>query len=989
MRFYRVVWCLLAAVSMGLSSAATTPASAAKRAFFAVDSVAHSAFVSRIVATPDERHLVTVSNDKSIRIWDAQTGTLLKRWVMPVNDYSDGELFSLALSPDGEWAAVSGAVRALGKDFSVAIVSLRDGSIRRVIPGFTSIIWSLAWSPDGRFLALGLGDDGPGRGFHVFEAESGKRVFTERNVDARVANLGFRQDNALFAVTHNPPSQASLYVYRFEEGNFVRTGSKSFGDKGGFRAYWSHDGKAVYVRGHTYIQVDGLVEPPHPIQASRRGGGMPSLMGLRESPDGKFLFGAAFQVHETTGKILRWSLPKTGWFEDVTIPDPRVTDIVALRDGSLAYVTDTGVVGAIGSDLRLKWRNARQLAAISGQPERLRVSKDESWISLPVDAGGKTVDFAFNLFSPGFMKAEAVGQSWQAPEESRRGMKVMTWKGTLEPTLNDLPFPKVTRERSLSVAVHSTENALVFGSNGNNLRKVDATGKAVWRRYLFSEVAAVNLLESKQIVVAATTNGFVHLVRWSNGELLASYYLEPGTRRWLAMSPAGKYETSIGAEDLAGWIVGGNARRMADFYPLSRFRSERWQEGLVRQIVMDTGAKAAKSPVIATGEAGDAIAAALEPTASSESVASVSVAEAGVVAGRLPPVVDILSPGFEITTADRQLKVRYRVRSPDEAPVTSVRTRVVSASMAQRGLKPKPTATEANELVIDLPAEESEVEVIAESAWGTSVPARIRVRRPVAVPVAPPVVTQGALHVVVVGVSDYDRADYRLALAAKDAADFARAAQAQEGKQYGKVNVVSLLDKQASRSSIESALSGLRQMVQPQDTTIVFLAGHGINDASGEYFYLPRDAQVERLGETGLSFKKVGDDLASLPGRTVMFVDTCHSGNVISRLQPGQSQNSTRAINELTGTDKNIVVFASSTGGQLSLEDSRWGNGAFTKAVVEGLGGKADLLKRGRVTYKQLDAYVSDRVEELTEGKQTPVTPVLVSVPDFVLALTR
>jgi hypothetical protein len=40
------------------------------------------------------------------------------------------------------------------------------------------------------------------------------------------------------------------------------------------------------------------------------------------------------------------------------------------------------------------------------------------------------------------------------------------------------------------------------------------------------------------------------------------------------------------------------------------------------------------------------------------------------------------------------------------------------------------------------------------------------------------------------------------------------------------------------------------------------------------------------------------------------------------------------------------------------------------------------------VTYKQLDAYIADRVEELTKGRQTPVTPVLLTVPDFALAET-
>jgi len=42
-------------------------------------------------------------------------------------------------------------------------------------------------------------------------------------------------------------------------------------------------------------------------------------------------------------------------------------------------------------------------------------------------------------------------------------------------------------------------------------------------------------------------------------------------------------------------------------------------------------------------------------------------------------------------------------------------------------------------------------------------------------------------------------------------------------------------------------------------------------------------------------------------------------------------------------------------------------------------------MKRGRISYKQLDAYVSDRVSDLTDGLQTPVTPVLLTVPDFPL----
>ena len=45
--------------------------------------------------------------------------------------------------------------------------------------------------------------------------------------------------------------------------------------------------------------------------------------------------------------------------------------------------------------------------------------------------------------------------------------------------------------------------------------------------------------------------------------------------------------------------------------------------------------------------------------------------------------------------------------------------------------------------------------------------------------------------------------------------------------------------------------------------------------------------------------------------------------------------------NELKAAENGIVVFTSSTGNELSQEKEEWNNGAFTKAVVEGLRGAA------------------------------------------------
>ncbi len=82
-------------------------------------------------------------------------------------------------------------------------------------------------------------------------------------------------------------------------------------------------------------------------------------------------------------------------------------------------------------------------------------------------------------------------------------------------------------------------------------------------------------------------------------------------------------------------------------------------------------------------------------------------------------------------------------------------------------------------------------------------------------------------------------------------------------------------------------------------------------------------------------------------------------------------------------------MFASSTGRQFSLERPEWSNGAFTKALLEGLSGKADYTKKGKISINMLDLYLSERVKELTEGQQTPTTTKPQTIQDFPIAIVK
>jgi hypothetical protein len=280
---------------------------------------------------------------------------------------------------------------------------------------------------------------------------------------------------------------------------------------------------------------------------------------------------------------------------------------------------------------------------------------------------------------------------------------------------------------------------------------------------------------------------------------------------------------------------------------------------------------------------------------------------------------------------------------------------------------------------------ESLVEILARNAYGVSEPLSFKVERSRGITNAADVARpSGDLYVLAIGVSDYVRADYRLGLAAKDARDFANALRQQEGKQYRKVHLRMLTDRDATRAAIIREFEWLRQSVGPSDVAMLFMAGHGLNDSLGQYFFLPADGQHERLATTALPQATIVSTLSKVRGRTLLFLDTCFAGSSLGALSKVGRQTE-KMMNDLSSSENGVVVFASSTGQEESEEKPDWGNGAFTKVLIEGLAGKADFTGMGRVTFAALNLFLSEGVSRLTQGRQRPVFISPRGIPDFAL----
>ncbi len=420
---------------------------------------------------------------------------------------------------------------------------------------------------------------------------------------------------------------------------------------------------------------------------------------------------------------------------------------------------------------------------------------------------------------------------------------------------------------------------------------------------------------------------------------------------------------------MIGWHVNNGKDQAADFFPASRFR-ERFNRPDVLAQILNTQDEA-EAVRLANAESG-------------RRAQTVSIAQV------LPPVVEILSPASDSAVSGTKIKIRYQVRSPADAPLQAVRVRVngqpVSAGRALKLTKPD---NEALEMEIEIPSQDSEVQLFAVNKNGVSTPAVLRLSWAGKAAVED-VLFKPKLYVLAVGVSKYKNPDYNLGLEAKDATDFAAVFKKQKGKLYGDVVVKLLTDDKASKDDVLDGLEWLKQQVTSRDVGVMFLAGHGMNDNTGSYYFLPYNADPDKLLRTGVAQNNIKMTLNSLAGKAMFFVDSCHSGNALGTSKTRAISGTTDAlVNELSSAENGVIVFSSSTGKQLSQENPAWGNGAFTKAVVEGLSGKADYSKNksGKITHKGLDYYVTERVKELTHGQQSPVSISPSGVTDFPIAV--
>ena len=362
----------------------------------------------------------------------------------------------------------------------------------------------------------------------------------------------------------------------------------------------------------------------------------------------------------------------------------------------------------------------------------------------------------------------------------------------------------------------------------------------------------------------------------------------------------------------------------------------------------------------------------------------------------MPPKVSILSPKAEETLRGRTVEVV--VEAVDQGGgVEDIHLFHNGKRVGGRGrgidVKARPSKGVRRTFTVSLVRGENTLRAAAFSRDRTeSHPFEVRIQVEIAEATTD-------LHIVAVGINAYKNPQYALNYGVPGAQSVVARLRTLGQGIFRNIRVQSVFNERATRSGIEAALGRVVQETRPEDVFVFYYAGHGVMSEGGgtqpaDFYLVPVNVtrmygNDEVLAEKAISATQLREICQQIEARKqLVILDACQSGAVVDRFaMRGAAEE--KAIAQLARS-AGLVVLASTQSEQFAAEFKELGHGLFTHALLLGLDGEADGSPRdGRVTVRELSAYVDARIPELSERyRGQPQYPnVFVRGQDFPLSV--
>ncbi len=233
------------------------------------------------------------------------------------------------------------------------------------------------------------------------------------------------------------------------------------------------------------------------------------------------------------------------------------------------------------------------------------------------------------------------------------------------------------------------------------------------------------------------------------------------------------------------------------------------------------------------------------------------------------------------------------------------------------------------------------------------------------------------LYIFAVGIDHYRDNAVNLKYAVKDAKELEEKLKVQSATLYKPENIhYSLLtDREATKTNITNKVNELSNIIKPQDSFIIFVAGHGVL-LQNQYYMLTHDYNGTVDGNSMISSNEIVEMSKKIKSLNQLFIfDTCHAGGVdtiVSGLYDARMS--------VLAKKMGLHIYASASDKQAAMDGYK-GNGLFTHALLAGLNNnkEADKYKDGKITVVGLGEYSKNMTTNISKEIGHSQTPLIIN----------
>ncbi|HWV46891.1 MAG TPA: WD40 repeat domain-containing protein, partial [Nitrospira sp.] len=339
----------------------------------------HSANINRMAT--DKRNLVlaTVSDDKTVRIWDLATLAPVKTIRVPIGKGKEGKLYAVALKPDGR-VVVCGGQTAYGGEptGTIFVIDVQTGSVLRAIHTLPSAVLHLAYSKDGRYVVASFGHNG----IRIYDAATFSLVAEDKDYAGPSYGAEFSPSGTLATTSYD--GLVRLYDATFT----LRAKSASDLGKHPYGVMFSPDGSRIAVGFEDIAGINVLSERDLSLLAEHGSAQTKgALANVVWDAGGSTVYAGGIYDCNGINHLIKWDT-RQGTSKKIPTTSHTVTDIVPLQMGGVVFSTSHPSIGIVGASDHLIASKDSPLWDYRGIAQQTVLSDDGTIIHFPNPKGG-------------------------------------------------------------------------------------------------------------------------------------------------------------------------------------------------------------------------------------------------------------------------------------------------------------------------------------------------------------------------------------------------------------------------------------------------------------------------------------------------------------------------------------------------------------------------------------------------------------------------